>query len=163
MAARWVGPPFTQHLFAALLALNNQHAEELSYKTAEEFRALIAAASRVLAEASGLAFLVAFDENSSYDNPNFHWLLARYPRFTYIDRVAVAATARGRGLASALYHDVAAMARATGREHLVCEINVVPPNPQSDAFHRRLGFAPVGQQVLGDRHKTVRYWAKDLT
>ncbi len=38
-----VAPPFDANLTAALLALNNAHAEELSYKTPEDFPALIEA------------------------------------------------------------------------------------------------------------------------
>ena len=154
----WLAPPFPAPLFEKLLALNNCHAEELSFKTGDDFRALIEAASHVRAEAEGLAFIVAFHEGCSYDNPNFAWLKNRFPRFTYIDRVAVDAKARGRGLARRLYAGLAAEAR----ERLVCEINSVPPNPQSDAFHAALGFSPVGEQHLPDRGKTVRYWAKEL-
>lgn len=159
----WLSPPFTEDLLAALLALNNDHAEELSYKTPEGFRELIAAASHVRAEPEGLALIVAFHEGCAYDNPNFRWLKARFPRFTYIDRVVVSEQARGRGLARRLYAELAAETLRQGRERLVCEINAVPPNPQSDAFHAALGFSPVGEQHLGGRGKTVRYWAKELS
>lgn len=162
MLAGFVTPPFTEDLSGRLLILNNDHAGELSYKTAEGFRALIQAASHVRADASGLALIVAFNEACSYDNPNFHWLAARFPRFNYIDRVVVSAAARGRGLARTLYGELEAETRVQGRERLVCEINAVPANPRSDAFHAALGFSPVGEQHLEDRGKTVRYWAKEL-
>jgi len=160
--AELIAPPFADALLQRLLALNNAHAEELSYKTRDDFRALLAAASHVRAEAQGLALIVAFDEDCSYDNPNFAWLKARYRRFNYIDRVVVSEAARGRGLARQLYAGLEAATIAAARERLVCEINAVPPNPSSDAFHRALGFAPVGEQHLADRGKTVRYWAKEL-
>ncbi|MFT3987573.1 GNAT family N-acetyltransferase [Aestuariivirga sp.] len=159
---RWLEPPYTEELSGKLLALNNAHAEELSFKTAEGFAKLIVSASFVRAAADGLAFLIGFHEGCHYDSPNFQWLKRRFPRFNYIDRVAVSAEARGRGLARALYGEFEKDTRAQGRERLVCEINSVPPNPQSDAFHRALGFSPVGEQHLGDRDKTVRYWAKEL-
>ena len=158
----FVAPPFGGPLFDALLALNNAHAEELSYKTPEGFRALIDAASHVRAEADGLALLVAFDETCVYDNPNFAWLKARFPRFSYIDRVVVSGEARGRNLARRLYDDLALRTLAEGRERLVCEINSVPPNPVSDSFHVKMGFVAIGEQHLADRDKTVRYWAKEL-
>ena len=145
-----------------MLALNNAHAEELSWKTADEFRALLAAASHVRAEANGLALLVAFHEGCSYDNPNFAWLSERFTRFNYIDRVVVSERARGQGLARQLYDELERQTRADGRQRMVCEINSRPPNPASDAFHLKLGFHPVGEQHLEDRHKTVRYWAKEL-
>ena len=158
----WATPPFGEGLFQALLELNNAHAEELSFKTPEGFRELMRAASHVRAESKGLALLVALNETCNYDNPNFAWLMTRFPRFNYIDRVVVSGKARGLGLARELYAGLEERTLAEGRERLVCEINSVPPNPASDAFHARLGFQPVGEQHLEDRRKTVRYWAKEL-
>lgn len=158
-----LAPPFGQALTAAVLALNNAHAEELSFQTPKQFAQLIAAASHVRAEAQGLALIVAFDAACRYDNPNFDWLKQRFPNFYYIDRVVVSALARGRGLARRFYAGLEERARQEGRERLVCEINSNPPNPQSDAFHLALGFRPVGSQDLAGRGKTVRYWAKDLS
>lgn len=162
-AGSFLSPPYTDDIFALLLALNNAHAEELSYKTPQGFRELIGAASHVRAAPGGLALLVAFHENCQYDSPNYLWLKARFPRFNYIDRVVVSAAARGQGLARRLYADLENRTLQEGRARLVCEINAVPPNPASDIFHQALGFAPVGEQVLADRGKTVRYWAKELT
>ena len=147
---------------AELLALNNAHAEELSYKTSEDFAALLAAASFVRAEAQGLALLVGFAEACSYDNDNFRWLKRCYSRFNYIDRVVVSEKARGQGLARRLYGLFEEVTRTDGRERLVCEINAVPPNPASDAFHTALGVRPVGERVLPGGAKAVRYWAKEL-
>jgi predicted GNAT superfamily acetyltransferase len=157
-----VPPPFSEKLFGVLLDLNNAHAEELSFKTADGLRELFASASHVHAEENGLALLVAFSETCRYDNPNFAWLVARFPRFNYIDRVVVSEKARGLGLARELYAGLERQTLAEGRERLVCEINAIPPNPASDAFHKKLGFQPVGEQHLEDRGKTVRYWAKEL-
>ncbi len=155
-------PPFEPALFDRLLALNNAHAEELSWKSAEDFDALLSVASHVRAEPDGLALIIAFDETCTYDNPNFAWLKQRFARFYYVDRVVVDAAARGRGLAKAMYAALETQARLEGRERLVCEINSVPSNPQSDAFHERLGFHPIGLRVLTDGSKTVRYWALEF-
>lgn len=155
----FIGPPFDDELMAALLALNNAHAEELSYKTEAGFRDLLAAASHVRAEPHGLALLVAFDDACTYDNANFRWLKARFSRFLYIDRVVVDQKARGQGLARMLYDETAQVAKQQGRERLVCEVNLDPPNAASDAFHEKLGFRPIGQQRLTDG-KVVRYWEK---
>lgn len=157
----FIAPPFAAEIQERLLALNNAHAVELSYKTPEGFADLLARASHVRAEADGLALIVAFDEACSYDNANFFWLKERFPRFYYIDRVVVSEAARGRGLARRFYSELEERARAGGRERLVCEINSVPPNPQSDAFHQALGFEPVGEREAGEG-KVVRYWAREL-
>lgn len=142
---------------AALLALNNAHAVELSELTADGLARLFEAAFRVRVAEEGAALLVAFDQGANYDSPNFRWFRDRYPHFVYVDRVVVAAMARGRGLARALYDDLFAAARTAGHVRVVCEVNRDPPNPTSDTFHAALGFVEVGRARLADRGKAVRY------
>ena len=156
-------PPYTDDLFGRLLALNNAHAADLSWKSPEDFALLLDTASHVRAETQGLALIVAMHEGCTYENPNFAWHARRFPHFYYIDRVVVSGAARGRGLARQLYADLEAVARAEGRQRLVCEINAEPPNPQSDAFHQKLGFEPVGEQFLESYGRTVRYWSRELS
>lgn len=102
------------------------------------------------------AFAIIFDQSASYGSPNFHWFRDRYPRFTYVDRIVVSESARGKGLARALYEYVLETARAAGHERVVCEINFDPPNPGSDAFHAKLGFSEIGRATLANG-KSVRY------
>ncbi|MBW8903826.1 MAG: GNAT family N-acetyltransferase, partial [Bradyrhizobium sp.] len=61
----------------ALLALNNAHAQELSWLEAERLEYLIGEA--FLARRIGRldAFLLAFDQDARYDSPNFIWFRAR--------------------------------------------------------------------------------------
>lgn len=106
------------------------------------------------------AFLLAYSEEAAIEGPNFAWFKARHRRFLYIDRVAVAACARGRGLARALYETLFDAAQAGGWPMVCAEVNADPPNPASDAFHEALGFAVVGRAYLADRNKTVRYYAR---
>src|SRR5262249_49391720 len=103
------------------------------------------------------AFLIAFDQNATYDSPNFLWFRERMPAFAYVDRVAVDARSRGRGLARLLYEDLFAATCAA----VVCEVNYDPPNPASDAFHARLGFAEIGRARLANG-KGVRYLERRL-
>ena len=154
--------PFSQTVFDGMLALNNQFAAELSFLQAEGFSALLMGASHVQATAGGAAFIVAFNDECHYENPNFHWLKQHYQRFYYIDRVVVGEDMRGRGVARQFYAHLEVLARAEGRERLVCEINAIPPNPISDGFHKALGFEIVGEQYLAQKDKTVRYWAKEF-
>ena len=67
-----------------------------------------------------------------------------------------------QGLAKLLYEDLFACARSFGQRQVVCEVNAEPPNPSSDAFHAALGFALMGEAMLGDRGKRVRYLRCDL-
>lgn len=147
---------------AALLALNNAHAVELSWLEPERLARLVAEA--FLARRVGVAdaLLLTFDQDADYDSPNFLWFRARYPAFVYVDRVVVADSARGRGLAKGLYDDLFAAAEAAGHERIVCEVNSDPPNPASDAFHAALGFVPVGTAEIHGGKKTVTYLERRL-
>lgn len=147
---------------ARLHALNNDHAVELSFTTPVQFDDLIARAVVALASADSQAFLLAFDEHGDIPSPNYKWFKDRYPRFVYIDRVVVTPTLRRSGIAASFYDRLSEQARAAGHTMLCCEVNSDPPNTASDAFHARQGFAPVGEALLADRGKTVRYLAKRL-
>jgi predicted GNAT superfamily acetyltransferase len=148
---------------AAVLALNNEHAAELSWLEPDRLSKLIGEAFHARRIGSVEAFLVTFDQDAVYDSPNFLWFRERYPRFVYVDRVAVAASARGRGHARRLYEELFARARAAGHSLVTCEVNADPPNPVSDAFHAALGFAEVGAAAIHGGAKSVRYYAKPLT
>jgi uncharacterized protein len=146
----------------ALLALNNAHAQELSWLEAERLEYLIGEA--FLAKRIGRldAFLLAFDQDARYDSPNFTWFRARYPRFVYVDRIVVAPSARGRGCARRLYADLFEHAVRAGHDRVVCEVNTIPPNAASDAFHAALGFVEVGTASVYDGSRTVRYLSQML-
>jgi predicted GNAT superfamily acetyltransferase len=106
--------------------------------------------------------MLVLDESAGYDSPNFGWFRARYPRFLYVDRVVVASHARGRGLARQLYAALITAAAQAGHARIVCEVNVSPPNPASDAFHAALGFVEIGQASIHGGAKTVRYLERAL-
>lgn len=146
----------------AVLALNNAHAEELSWLEPEKLRAMIGNAFAAPCIGAIEAYMLAFDQDGDYDSPNFLWFRARYPRFVYVDRIAVDPSARGRGHARRLYEELFAAARAAGHDIVVCEVNSDPPNPASDAFHAALGFAEVGSAAIHGGKKTVRYYARPL-
>jgi predicted GNAT superfamily acetyltransferase len=141
----------------ALLALNNAHATELSWLTPGQLDDLLRRATVALGVAPMRAALIAFDQDSGYGGVHFAWFRERHPRFLYVDRVVVAAGARGQGLARLLYERVLAEAAARASAIIACEVNEVPPNPASDAFHARLGFRPVGRATAPEGGKTVRY------
>lgn len=147
---------------SAVLALNNQHAVELSWLEPRQLDHLLRQAFHARRIVEVDAFLLAMDQHADYDSPNCQWFLQRYQRFVYIDRVVVAAAARGRGYARLLYEDLFRRAADTGHERVVCEVNVQPPNPASDFFHAALGFAEVGSATIHDGAKSVRYLALDL-
>lgn len=144
---------------AAVLTLNNAHATELSWLDADRLATLLGQAFHARGIGAMRAFLLAFDENAEYDSPNYQWFRARYPRFVYVDRLVVEPVARGLGHARRLYADLIGRAMEAGHDVIVCEVNSDPPNPASDAFHAKLGFAEVGSAIIHGGGKTVRYLA----
>lgn len=148
---------------AQVAALNEANAAATSPLDQAELEALIEAACYARGAGSPLlAFLVAMDQDAPYQSVNFQWFKARYDRFVYIDRIVTAEQARGRGLGKALYADLFAFASENGHERVCCEVNLMPPNVASDAFHKTFGFDEIGRADIHSGAKTVRYLEKIL-
>jgi len=94
-----------------------------------------------------VGFLLALAPGADYESENFRWFSANRPGSLYVDRIVVAPAAHGRGLGRELYSAVTARAAELGLAEITCEVNLEPPNPGSLAFHARIGFTQVGEQV----------------
>ena len=147
---------------ASLRDLNNANARETSFLTEADWAALIAEAFAAICVADAGALLITFDQNAAYHSPNYRWFQSRRDRFVYVDRIIVAESRRGEGLAGLLYNELFDRARTAGHDHVDCEVNLEPPNPGSDAFHTKMGFAEVGRAELEPGGKWVRYYEKLL-
>ena len=150
--------PATTADFPAVLALTEASVHFLAPMDHSRLLGLNAGSSyhRVMEhEGQVLAFLLVFREGASYDSPNYRWFAGRYPRFLYIDRIVVAAAARGLGLGPRLYEDLIVFAAQAEIGMLCCEYDLEPPNPGSARVHARFCFSEVGQQRVADGTKTV--------
>lgn len=154
--------PMAPDRLEGVLALNNAHATELSLLDGGQLAGLVRQALWAAQVGDVDGFLLLLDETAAYDSPNFLWFRERFARFAYVDRVAVAPAARGLGLARRLYAGAFAVASAAGHRVVAAEVNRVPPNPASDAFHTALGFREVGRAVVHGGARTVRYIVRDL-
>jgi predicted GNAT superfamily acetyltransferase len=154
-------PPAAEDL-VAMVALNNEFVTETSFLTPDAMRHLIGAAFHVRVAGETEAFCIALDQAANHDSPNLEWFRQRLERFVYIDRIIVAAHARGRGIAQTLYRDLIAAAKNAGHTVACCEVNISPPNPGSDRFHDAFGFVEIGRAFLADRAKTVRYLTLEI-
>ena len=94
-----------------------------------------------------IGFLLAMDPGVDYASENYRWFAARSDSFVYVDRIVVAdGAARQRHRPGALRRRRSPAPAEFGRAEVTCEVNVRPANPESLAFHARLGFAPLGEQ-----------------
>jgi predicted GNAT superfamily acetyltransferase len=147
---------------AAMLALNNESAVETSLLNIVSLQQLVASSFYVRIAGQMDGFCIALDQDAKYQNPNFEWFRRKYRRFVYIDRIVVAARARGQGIAREMYSDLKLASKNADRSLIGCEINIDPPNLASDRFHEAFGFVEVGRAFLADRAKTVRYLALSI-
>ncbi len=154
--------PIAPDRLDGVLALNNAHAAELSLLDHGRLTGLVRQALWAAQVGDVDGFVLLLDETAAYDSPNHRWFRERFERFAYVDRVVVAAHARGRGLARRLYAGAFAAAGAAGQRMVAAEVNRIPPNPASDAFHAALGFRKVGQAAIHGGTRTVRYLVRDL-
>jgi predicted GNAT superfamily acetyltransferase len=151
--------------YPAILALNDDavpHVNSIPEHTLAHLhgQSVYLGVARSVNAADQLAgFLLALPESAEYDSENFGYFKRRYARFVYIDRIVVGANFRRAGVGAALYAD---LIRHLPQDcpSLTCEVNLRPANPGSLAFHRGLGFAPVGEQETGDGAKRVCLLAK---
>jgi len=98
--------------------------------------------------------LIALSETARFDSDYYRWYVARYKNFVYVDRVVIAAWARGQGVATELYRDLEQMAEEKNLA-IAAEVYSDPPNVPSLNFHRKLGYQEVGTQFCEAERKTV--------
>jgi len=92
-------------------------------------------------------FLIGMTPGSRYASENYRYFDGRGTDYLYIDRIVIDPAVRGGGIGRTLYTAVFDLARAQGRTEVDCEVNIDPPNPESLAFHARMGFERVGEQA----------------
>ena len=88
--------------------------------------------------------MLALRPGLDYWSLNYRWFADRGDDFLYLDRIVVANRARGIGIGRAMYDDVDRFAARAAWRRIALEVNLLPPNPGSLAFHERLGFRRVG-------------------
>jgi len=126
-----------------ILALNAASTPAVGDMSAQDYREIATQAHRVLiAEAGGVpaGFMILIRPGSAYPSDNYGWFEEQFDNHLYIDRIAVSKAAWGAGVGRALYEEAMQVAAALGEKRLTAEVNEEPPNPESMAFHAKLGF-----------------------
>ena len=149
----------------AIAALNEVFVSVTSPMDSERFRELLALSSFCLVaeNANGLlGFVIAMKNGAPYDNGNYQWFEARVPNMVYVDRIVLASEARGQGIGTQLYSDLADLAIGSDCQTMTAEMDIDPPNEHSVYFHKKLGFVEIGQRTL-DSGKRVSMQSVALT
>lgn len=98
-----------------------------------------------------LGYALTFTHDDAYDGEEFLTFRSRIVQpFTYIDQVVVSRSAQGTGIGRRLYEAIERDSAMRGALSLCCEVNTVPANPASLAFHSRLGFSSIGSLATRD-------------
>lgn len=87
-------------------------------------------------------FCMVLPPGTSYESPNYLYFCDHYQDFVYLDRVAITASHRSRGVGPMLYREVESRATA---DWFTLEVNIKPLNEGSLRFHAREGFVEVDQ------------------
>ena len=142
-----------------VLRINEENVSVLSPMDEERLRVFETMAELfLLAECDGerAGFLIALREGcEAYESENYRWFSRHYPRFLYIDRIVIDEPFRGRGIGCALYERVFARAADTAVPFVTAEVDTVPYNAESLAFHAAMGFREVGTQSVRGGSVTV--------
>lgn len=146
-----------------VLELNAASVAALSPLDERRLRYILALAHRCLVVDDGdrevAGFAIAVAPGTDYDSTNYGWFGERYERFLYLDRIAVAAQSRRRGVGARLYD--AMEDAASPFERMVCDVNIIPRNDASLAFHAARGYREVGRLAHGSS-KTVALMSKEI-
>lgn len=132
----------------AVLALNAANVPEVGSMDDAKLDLLSAEAASFLVvgrAAEVVGFMVVLGPGGTYASPNYRWFGERYDDFVYVDRIAIAAEARGQGWGPALYQRFEQLAAERSVRVMAAEVNTVPPNERSLHFHQVAGFVEVAR------------------
>ena len=149
-----------------VLAMNNEAVPAVNHLDAGDLSWLSGVAHTFLvacrAETGRYAgFLIGLEgPGLAYRSDNYRWFSERYEHFIYVDRVVVAPNDWGTGIGRALYTEFVS---AVDRHPVLCaEVNLLPRNDRSLAFHEAFGFVPVGEQDTEGGSKRVQMLVLEL-
>lgn len=123
---------------------------------------LVAKAEKKPGDQEIAGFFVGLLPNTGYHSLHYRWFGERWNDFAYIDRVVVDPSFHRRGIAAGFYRSFEDWARGRAQQ-MVCDVNRRPPNPESMAYHQKLGFAEVGRQETADGAKEVYLLSRPIS
>ena len=140
---------FSEDLFDFVLESNNINKPQVGFLQKDRLELLLLMANYCkVAKFNGhpAGFLLCLPENKNYDSTNYEWISKRFSNFIYIDRISVLPKFQNEKIGSALYNDLFYFSASEGYDYILCEVNILPPNPGSIRFHKRFDFEECGSQ-----------------
>jgi uncharacterized protein len=147
-----------------VLALNERNVVKLAQLDEDRLQRLHEWADRfdvIDVDGRFAGFVITFAPGTPYDSANYRWFTERHRAdggFYYLDRIVLHEDFRRRGYGGRVYDELESVAAPYGR--LALEVNLLPRNDASLAFHERRGYKEVGR--LGDEEHLVSLMEKPL-
>ena len=98
-------------------------------------------------------FIILMREGQNYDSLNYKFFNSQSFPFVYVDRIAIKDGHRRKGLGRMIYEKTIDIAKDLDVS-TCCEVNTIPRNDPSLAFHDTFGFREVGTKDYDD-HSVV--------
>lgn len=144
-----------------VLALNEANVMMLAPLDEGELRRLQGLSDRfdvVDVEGEFAGFVVTMTAGGEYDSPYYRWFEEFIDGFYYLDRIVLSPRHRRLGLGGFVYDEMERAATPYGR--MCLEVNLIPRNDASLAFHASRGYVELGR--LGDDEHLVSLMEKPL-
>ena len=154
--------PYASEDLEAIRKINQENIPEVSdIESIERLMQLIDWSSHlIIVRGSEMAgFIILMRENQDYESLNYDFFNKQGEPFLYVDRIAIQENYQRKGLGKLIYDKVIEI----GKEldiNITCEVNTVPKNEPSLAFHAGFGFEEVGTKDYDDH--SVVYLTKFL-
>tara|TARA_Y100001968_G_C19324784_1_gene701136 strand:- start:153 stop:644 length:492 start_codon:yes stop_codon:yes gene_type:complete len=148
--------PFSDSDLDQIWSINQENIPEVgNVANLERLNQLINWSSHVLVvrEQEIAGFIILMRENQSYDSLNYDFFNTQNDPFLYVDRIAIKEGHRRQGLGKMIYEKTIDIANDLNLP-TCCEVNTIPRNGPSLAFHDNFGFKEVGAKDYDD-HSVV--------
>jgi len=146
----------------AIRTINQENIPEVSdIESIERLQQLIDWSSHVIVVRDEVVagFIILMREDQNYESPNYNFFNNKNEPFLYVDRIAIQENHQRKGLGKLIYNKVLELGKELG-VNTCCEVNTVPRNEPSLAFHSGFGFEEVGTKDYEDH--SVVYLTKFL-
>ena len=148
--------PFSDSDLDQIWSINQENIPEVgNVANLERLNQLIDWSSHVLVvrEQEIAGFIILMRENQNYDSLNYDFFNSQNYPFLYVDRIAIKEGHRRQGLGKMIYEKTIDIANDLNLP-TCCEVNTIPRNGPSLAFHDNFGFKEVGAKDYDD-HSVV--------